>query len=103
MQLLNVTIKGAPPVFVLMSVQHGRQQRQLYTPARALYQFKQTEGRAMSPTTVVSLGRAMLALFFIVASSTVTTVGVYNSDTRTMYIGLLLLLMVAYWMVVHMS
>lgn len=90
-------------MFVLMSVQHGRKQRQLYTPERALYQFKQTEGRAMSPTVVVSLGRAMLALLFIVASSTVTTIGVYNSDTRTMYIGILLLLMVAYWMAIHMS
>ena len=102
-QLLNVTIKGDHSVFVLMSVQHGRQQRQLYTPARAMYQFKQTEGRAMAPTVVVSLGRAMLALIFIVASSTVTTIGVYNSDTRTMYIGILLLFMVAYWMMVHMS
>ena len=86
-----------------MSVQHGRKQRQLYTPARALSQFKQTEGRGMSPTVVVSLGRAMSALVFIVASGTVTTIGVYNSDTRIMFIGILLLFMVAYWMVVHMS
>jgi hypothetical protein len=57
----------------------------------------------MSPTVVVSLGRAMSALVFIVASGIVTTIGVYNSDTRTMYIGILLLLMVAYWMAVHMS
>lgn len=86
-----------------MSVQHGRKQRQLYTPDKALYQFKQSEGKAMAPTVVVPLGRAMLSLVFIIATSTLTTLGVYNDDTRLMYIGFVLLIMVAYWMVTHMS
>lgn len=88
---------------VSMSVQHGRKQRQLYTPDKALYQFKQAEGKAMAPTVVVPLGRAMLALVLIIGASTITTLGVYNNYTPLMYTGLVVLILIAYWMVIHMS
>ena len=94
-QLLNVTIKGEG-MSVSMSVQHGRKQRQLYTPDKALYQFKQAEGKAMAPTVVVPLGRAMLALVLIIGASTITTLGVYNNYTPLMYTGLVVLIMLKY-------
>lgn len=86
-----------------MSVQHGRTQRHLSTADKALSQFTQIEGRAMAPTTTVSLDRAMGGLVLIVVAGTLTTIGVYNNNTHTIYMGLLLMLMVAYWMFVHMS
>lgn len=102
-QLLNATIKGVGVVADWMSVQHGRTQRQLSTADKALSQFIQIEGRAMSPTRMVSLDRAAWGLVLIVAASTLTTIGVYNSNTHIIYMGLLVLLIVAYWMFVYIS
>ena len=88
----------------IMSVHHGRKQRQLLTPEKAMYRFRYSEGRAMSPGhTRHYVGRSIVALVLLAVSGGISTYGVFTREKNTMWTGFILLGMVFVWMMYQMS
>lgn len=85
-----------------MSVQHGRVQRQLLAPTKAIYRFRYTEGQAMSPSPVRhSIASAIGALFLVAIAGGLSTYGVLINDQHTMWVGVILMSTVFIWMLYH--
>ncbi len=84
-----------------MSVQHGRIQRQLLAPEKAMHRFKYMEGQAMSPTPKKH-SRALCALVLVTMSGGLSTYGILTNDTNTMWTGIILLVLVFVWMLYHL-
>lgn len=87
-----------------MSVHHGRKQRQLLTPEKAMYRFRYSENRAMSPDhTRPYAGRAIVALVLLAVSGGISTYGVFTMEKNIMWIGFRFLFLVFVWMMYQMS
>lgn len=87
-----------------MSVQHGRLQRHLLAPERAMHRFQYTEGRAMSPVPArPSVGRALIALILVAMAGGMSTYGILLDEKKIVWSGLSVLCLVFLWMLCRLS